>query len=395
MTSGRLLWNRWLENGKYKARTMRLVLDWTVMVYFVIPGAVIGFFVYRSWWEEMPGWIEYIPFPLAWIAVFFILWNGHFQTYVREADRIFLLKKTDLFMGLKQGGMILSYILEMPKAGFLALLIVPFWFEYYHLNGLQLFFFISLWVTLKWLIMAASGYLNASLRGWRTLLKNIPLMIAAGAIWHTSYLAFQSHHGWGIMAICLFNMIGSMALNYRRFTSIHTFEQDLAIDERERQKQSEFLLGVSMDVEKLPTPRPIRTSPRLYSQSNRLFQKRTEAAGFLELFIKVTTRSTDYLFGYLRILGVTAAALIIVPPMWVKMGVAVAGFFALLIWCGAVWHRVVGSHPFSRKYAGKEGYQKGKTAVAALLAVPYAGMCLLYLFIMPSIQNALSLWIDG
>lgn len=395
MNSRRLLWKRLLENGKYKMKSIRSVMDWTVVVYFVIPGIVIGFFVYRSWWMEVPGWIHYIPFSFLFIAFFFLLWNGYFRTYVREADSIFLLKKERLFIGLKKGGLLLSYIFEIPKTCLLALLIAPFWFQYYGFNGLQLLFFFSLWMTLKWLIMAVSGRLDVQLRGWRSLLRNIPFWIGAGVIWYGSFQAFGHENVLLIILISLFNTVFSIVLNYPRFTSIHTFEQDLAIDEREKQKQTGLLLGLSMDIERLPKPRPIRKSPRLYAQSNRLFQKRSETTGFLELFIKATTRNTEYFWGYLRILGVTAAALVMIPPLWMKLGIAVCGFFTVIVWSGTLWHKVVGSHPFTKQYLGKEGYYKGKNAVTAVLAVPFTGMCLIYLFVMPYIQQVLTLFLPG
>ena len=372
---------------------MRSVMDWTVIVYLVIPGIVIGFFIYRSWWVEVPGWIHYIPFSFVFLASFFLLWGGYFKTYVRAADSIFLLKKERLFIGLKKGGMLLSYILEMPKACLIALLIAPFWHQYYHFNGLQLFSFLCLWITLKWLIMAVSGRLDVHLRGWRSLLKNIPLWIGAGVIWYASFQAFGHGNVLLMILISLFNTVFSIVLNYPRFTSIHTFEQDLAIDEREKQKQTGFLLGLSMDMEKLPKPRPIRKSPRLYAKSNRLFQKRTVTNGYLELFMKVTTRNTEYILGYLRILGVTAAALVVIPPLWVKLGIAVCGFFTVMVWSGSMWEKIVGSHPFTKQYSGKEGYYKGKKAVTAALAVPYTGMCLVCLFALPFIENVITLFL--
>lgn len=395
MNSRRLLWNRLLENAKYKMKAIRSVMDWTVVVYFVIPGIVIGFFVYRSWWVEVPGWIHYIPFSLVFIASFFLLWGGYFKTYVREADSIFLLKKEHLLIGLKKGGILLSYLFEIPKTCLLALLMAPFWYQYYDFNGLQLLSFFSLWVTLKWLIMAVTGRLDVYLRGWRSLLRNIPLWIGAGVIWYVSFQAFGHGHVIFIILISLLNTVCSIVLNYPRFTSIHTFEQDLAIDEREKRKQTEFLLGLSMDMEKLPKPKPLRKSPRLYAKSNRLFQKRTETTGYLELFIKATTRNIEYFFGYLRILGVTAAALVMIPPLWMKLGIAACGFFAVIVWIGSVWQKVVGSHPFTKQYSGKEGYYKGKKAMTAALAVPYTGMCLVYLFVMPYIQNVLTLFLRG
>ncbi|WP_339162086.1 ABC transporter permease [Siminovitchia sp. FSL W7-1587] len=395
MNSGRLLWTRVLENGKHKLKTMRAVMDWTIIVYFVIPSIVIGFFIYRSWWLEMPGWIQHIPFSFLFIGSFFLLWNSHFRTYVREADTIFLMKKERLFIGLKKGGILFSYTFEILTAGLLALLIAPFWFQHYGFTGLQLLSFCISWITLKWLVMAVSGRLDVQLRGLISILRNIPLVIGAGAIWYVSFLAFEHGSILLIILISLLNTVGSIVLNYPRFTSIHTFEQDLAIDEREKRKHTEFVLGMSSDIEKLPKLGTVRKNPRLYSKSNRLFKKRTEMVGYLELFIKVTTRNTEYFWGYVRIIGVTVAALIMLPPLWMKIGITACGLFTVVAWSGSIWHKIVGSHPFTKLYSGKDGYFKGKNTVTAVLAVPFTVICLAYFFVIQYVQKSIPLFLNG
>lgn len=394
MDSHELLFHRIKENWNYKYKIIRSIVDWTVLVYLVIPSAVIGIFVYRSWWIELPGWIEAVPFPLFFAIYFFLLWGGYFKTYVREADSVYLRKNERLMLGMKQGGIIFSYLSEILLAALLGAAILPIWFNHYGKGYKELALFLGLWVSLKWLIMAVHGMLNVHLKGWRGLLRSIPVVAGAAALWWAGFVAFQSgsHFLFLIMAL---NSFVSMLLLKKRFTSIHTFEQDLSIDEKDKSKYVEMIFGLSMDMEKLPKPRPVRKSPRLYSKSNRIFKMRTQRNGFLELFIKVATRDTEYIRGYLQVLGVTAAAIVFVPPLWIKITVAAAGFLFLIVWIGSVWHKVIGSHPFTRKYSGKEGYLKGKKLITMVLAIPFFIICGFNIWFIQFIRSLFSLFLNG
>ncbi|MBS4200060.1 ABC transporter permease [Bacillus sp. FJAT-49732] len=371
MNSWQLLFKRISQNWKQQFAVVKRVVDWTVLVYLVIPTIVISFFIYQSWWIQIPGWMRILPLSAIFVLFFLFLWGDHFLTYVREADRIFLRKKEKLFLGMKRGGIIYSYAFQWWSAATLCLFIAPLWFIHFDLQVGQLILFAALWVSLKWFIMAVKGKLDVELRGWRSLLRGIPLFIGAAIIWTWCYKAFINDNILMIATLIFINTIVSIWLVRSRFTSVHTFEKDLAIDELEKNKYMEIIFGLSMDMEKMPKPVPVRNSPRLYSKSNRIFKNRTPKNGFIELFIKATTRNIEYIIGYFQIMGVTSAAMVILPPIWLKVTMASLGTIFLLIWLGSVWHKVIGSHSFTKKYASEEGYFEGKKMVTTVLAIPF------------------------
>ncbi len=389
MNSSQLLFHRIRENWKYKYKMIKTIIDWTILIYIVVPAAIITIFVYRSWWIDPPFWIASVPFPLIFAVYFFLLWGGNFKTYTREADIIFLRKNEKLMLGMKRGGIIISYLTEVLLAVFLAVLISPLWIIHYGLSLKELVLFIGIWVSLRWLVMAVNGQLDVHLKGWRNLVRSIPVVVGAGSIWWLSYKALQSGSLLLVFMIIILNGITSMLLLKKRFTTIHTFEQDLLIDEKDKSKYTEMIFGLSMDMEKLPKPKPVRKSPRLYSESNRIFKNRSPRNGFLELFIKATTRDMEYVRGYFQILGTTVAAIIILPPLWLKITIAAGGVLFLTVWIGSVWHKLIGSHPFTKKYSGDEGYIKGKQVVTAVLLIPFVTICLLNVWILPWIHSFL------
>ncbi|MCJ8009543.1 ABC transporter permease [Lederbergia wuyishanensis] len=371
MNSTQLLFKRIKQNWKQQFAVIKRVVDWTVLVYLVIPAVVISLSVYRSWWVQIPDWMTYLPFQGIFLLFFLFLWGEHFLTYVREADRIFLRKKEKLFLGMKRGGIIYSYIFQWLSAVTICILIAPLWFKYFDLRLGQLILFAGLWVSLKWMIMAVKGKLDVELRGWRSLLRGVPLFFGAAIIWIWCYKAFINDNILIIFIIIIINSVVSYILVQSRFRSVHTFDKDLAIDELERSKYLEVIFGISMDMEKMPKPVPVRRNPRLYSKSNRIFRNRTPKNGFIELFIKATTRNIEYIIGYFQIMGVTSAAMVILPPLWLKITMAVLGTIFLLIWLGSVWHKVIGSHSFTKKFATQEAYYEGKKVVSTILLIPF------------------------
>lgn len=371
MTSRQLLWQRLKQHWKGQYGVLKSVIDWTVFVYFVIPATVISFFVYKSWWTEIPSWMDGIPVGILFLIFFFLLWGDHFLTFVREADRIFLKRNEKLFLGLKRGGIIYSYLFECLSAAGLCLAIAPFWFRHFDLNIIQLLLFACLWVSLKWLIMGIKGKVDVMIRGWRSFLRGIPIFLGALLIWQFSYRFFIDQAYLLCVALIFFNSFISIALVRPRFTSVYNFERDLAIDQLEKSKWTETIFRISMDIEKIPISYSNRKSPRLYSRSNQIFKKRTPKNGFLELFIKVITRDKQYMLSYFQIIGWTSAAAFFLPPIWLKVAVVGSGCIFLLSWIGNVWHKVIASPPFTRKYASEDAFFVGKRSVTAVAVIPF------------------------
>lgn len=374
MNSFNLLFDRIRQNWKFHYGIFKTVIDWTVMVYLIVPAIVIGAFIYHSWWSYIPYWIIGIPYTIFFLILFFFLWGGNFQTFVREADGVYLRKNECLLLRLKQGGILYSFIMEWILATFLFFIISPFWIKYYEMSIGSLILFQFMWMSLKWLIMAVKGRMNVLATGWRNIFRSLPLVIIAIIIWYLSYKALALGNIMLMISIILLNVLISLLLIRRRFISIETFEQDLAIDEMEKTKYINLIFGMSMDMDKMQRQSSIKRRPSLYSRSNRIFKYRTPTKGFLELFIKATTRNTEYIFGFLKITGITTAAIIAVPPIWLRLMIICLAYIFLISWIGSVWHKLIGDHPFTKKYKEDIEYFQGKRMVTIILSIPFVGV---------------------
>lgn len=371
VNSGKLFFHRLRQNWFYQYNIVKTIADWIIILYILVPSIIASFIMYRSWWIELPQWVEVIPFSLLFILSFLLLFilGGHFRTFIRDADRIFLMKNRPLYIRLKQTTMLYSFATPILQTIMIGLLIAPFCLQIYQLKYGQLSLFLALYLSSNWFVMGVKGKLNVHVGGWRNALQTIPVFIGIGIIWFLFYNALQANQTLSMMGIILFNLVCSVLLIKERFTSVKTFDQDLAIEEFERNKYISLIFSISMDVEKpLKTSTP-RKKPLLYAKSNRLFRKRTAKNAFLELFIKVTTRNIEYLLRYFQLIGITSIAMILIPVFWYRLAIFIFGVFFVRSWIKNIWDIVVGQHAFTIKYAQMDSYFQGRKIVTLVLSV--------------------------
>src|SRR5699024_11809925 len=111
---------------------------------------VYGFIIYSSSLIEHPYCFVLLPIPLMFILLFFFIWSRHFQTYIRDADRIFLMKNRPLYIGLKQITILYTFATPIFYTTMIGLLIAPFWLKLYQLEFKQLLLFIFLFLSSRW-----------------------------------------------------------------------------------------------------------------------------------------------------------------------------------------------------------------------------------------------------
>ena len=74
----------------------------------------------------------------------------------------------------------------------MACLVAPFWLHFYQMSVGKLMIFTGLFVSFKWLIMAIRGRLNVQFRGWRSVIRLLPIFIGAIFLWQMCYKIYQT-----------------------------------------------------------------------------------------------------------------------------------------------------------------------------------------------------------
>lgn len=90
MNSHSLFFRRLTEEVKFQYGELRSILDWTIIVYLLLPSLVIFSFIYRSWWLAQPEWIADLPlFFFLFYTGYLAAWVGNYRTFILEADKAF------------------------------------------------------------------------------------------------------------------------------------------------------------------------------------------------------------------------------------------------------------------------------------------------------------------
>lgn len=113
-----------------------------------------------------------------------------------------------------------------------------------------------------------------------------------------------------------------------------------------------------------------RTKPLIFKKSKRLFKNRIPVNAFLELFIKVFFRNPVYWSSFLQLVSATGAAVIFIPPYWLKGAVFIGFILMLHSWLSMIWDRVTISHPLTKKYGEQQAFFSArKKAIHLLLSL--------------------------
>lgn len=364
MTSFQIFKRRMFRDWQYQLRAFRSIADWTIWLYIIIPGMAIFFFMYRSWWiEATPNWLEWVPLNLFFLIGSLFVWDGSFRSFIDEADKVFLVKKRNLFLQLKKWGFMYSVLYQGILTGIAIVVLLPFMIQHYQLSWLHALSFFFYVLGLKYFLM----YISLQLK--RIDIKLLRIFITILLFVFISIFSFYVSALWNQFTVLI--LIGiilgglGIGLYYPMLKRTSMLDVELAKEREEKLKVINLIYTVSFDIEK---PKGnTREKPWLFRNSYLIFKNRTAKNGFLELFMKVFIRDSSHIMTYFQICSVTVAALIIVPPVWIKVIIFGAFLFMMWIWLEGIWERIVLQHPFSKKYIEHDSYFAAKKITIAVL----------------------------
>lgn len=368
VNSRKLFFSRLIKNWRYQWNVFRSIADWTVIIYILVPAVIFCGIIYRSWWIELPVWIHNIPFIIPFFFLSFLAWIGHIRTYLVEADKVFLVKQLNLVWRLK----ILSYcnsllwqILVMGT-GFLCLL--PFLLHYYLLSWqeiLVLFVYFnalqSCFLLLKYHIRKIASIFQKSF---------IMFFLFLICIWSSQwiYRIVANQYYVPVYVISGILLILSIFFSLKALHKIGSLDLHIEMEQERKTSMVQFIYLAAPEIEK-----PVimnRKKPRTFKNSKRIFKKRTPSNGFIELFIKIILRNSSYLYGYFMLINSTTWAMIIVPPLWLKIIIFIGFSIMMYGWLISLWNKVCQYHPLMKKYMESDDFfsarKKGVMVMIAL-----------------------------
>ncbi|RHW37376.1 hypothetical protein D1B31_16585 [Neobacillus notoginsengisoli] len=329
LTGRSLFFKRYRTELKYQAGVIRSVLDWTIWVYLVLPGLVIGGFMYAEALEEP---ITGIPFQLVVIGLLLTTLGGSIRTMLEEADLLFLLQEKGILREMKKHAFIHSVTRGLMVAALIFGLVMPLLARGYMLGPFEIAALFFAVFAIKLLLMTMNKrIINKYIRIAATflvLVAGIPFLLLLPA-WMYGIVGI-------LMSLVLF------AYNWAGTESDHTFFRDIEIEAAERRKWTGMILHFSPEIEHPPSRQKKR--PIMFPYSERIFKKRTPENGLLEIVLKSFFRNWKEVGSVLQMASITSFA-IFSTPLLLKWGIYLFFLAFLSIWLDSSFKRMATS-PF-------------------------------------------------
>jgi len=326
----------------YQWGVFKSVVDRTIFLYLFIPALAIGGYHYYIWWSEIPSWVNGFPLTFLFILLYFFCWEGRIRTFLEEADQLFLLQKRYLVVALKKSTRNL-YVLGY-SVGVLILvgILAPFLFNYYNLSWLEILMVTFYFISLKALILGWKQYLDDIVSAWKKGFFTVLLFVALGAFTFSFVTWALEQFTFLLLMIGLIQWYLFWVKSSKRIYKLTTFSKDVEVENMLKLKYVRNIFVFSEYVEK--TPNQKKRSSLFYRNSKRIYNKRNRQKSLQELFIKVLFRNKMYLFQCLQISSITTAALIVIPPIWIKCMIFFGYIIILRMWIKIVYKRTMSNH---------------------------------------------------
>lgn len=314
MRASTLLWKRWLDNARFQVRAWRMGIDWTVLLYIVIPAISFVVYVYRSWWIAPPVWMTQLPFPGFLLLIYIYTWIGSLRMFLEEADQLFLLQKRSFYLSFRRLGIFYSLGKSLFGVIFILILSLPYLTLQTTSIGeiLFLFLMLALW-KMVFLLVKHSLFLLVARRFIQSFILAVLFFISLPIY----FFGFARSSLAATLTIIL-GLCAAIALLFRlKAMAVSHFHEEVVKEVETRYKVVSLFLMRSgtVDVQKSKQ----RRRPSVFRRSNQWFKNRNLPNVVFEHFVKAWLRKWQNIFDYIRFFSISIVALLLFPTGWNKL----------------------------------------------------------------------------
>lgn len=382
---GQLFRRRVLSHWKHQISVMKSVADWTVMLYILIPGLLLGGGLYMELWTSpLPAWVEWIPQQAAAAALLF-MFSGNVLLFVEEGDMLFLRQQPRWMKGLMLRGMVYSITVTTLKGLLFLLIALPFLYRGFQLDS---------WTLIAWGLLAAgtSWCTNLMVQRIRVRFLGFKKWLFSNFMRWLSYAfyltIFTILPGMPTSAavIGLLLMAVAVLLMRLRLSMQGSFTADTREDARIRLQLTDIVL-----VQAVGKPPRIRSKAWLFRRSHRIYRSNAPEKRFAGAGVKAFLRNPENLLLYVQ-LSVVAIPAVLFPPIVIKL-IMYGALMLLVSYLLRIKWTAFAEAEFSLvlPFSGTQQMSAGTLAVRTLMLIPALIISLAFSFsIWPSWIGLLS-----
>lgn len=283
----KLFLRRLLDDARAQYKVIAVVIDWIIMLYIVVPVALILASVYVQLWQiTLPNWVVNMPFQYTTFIFVLVTILGSLILRLEAADVLFIKQHTKVMNGLKRYGLLYSLLIQGLVIGIILFYLSPIFVRVYGMNVIAIIQLFLVMYLLKSIYMILANLIQVCIKGWRSKVILFILTPATiGVYW--LWLNFMRNQYFILFALSLVLLLGFMS--WYRLTKVDRFEAELAEDQRIKGKLTAFLVTQAVG-----KPRKLRTKPTLFKKSNKLFKLRSPENRLAEIMIKSFIRGEGF-----------------------------------------------------------------------------------------------------
>lgn len=367
MNSLQVLINRIKKDYMYQFRIWKNVLDWTVMLYILIPAIVAAVIIYRSWWLELPSWSNLLSVSVIASAFYIGAWSGVYRLFVKEADGIFYLKHTSDFISMKKWAFTYEILKTILRIVLLMFVFLPF---LHNMDLFEIVCFLFYLIAMSFFIQSLHLKIRFSYNGWKQ------------KIWHTTLFIVFFFGNLSLFILEGSTMLLIMIAILLAFVSFYLvqpivcttrfFQDECLLENEQRLRFVTVIFGLSPSIEK---PKIIKRK-KPFILRHKLFKQRNAQKGFIELFCKIFLRNFLYVGGYFRLIAVTSAAIFILPLV-LKLVIGFGFCFFIISWIEGVWDKIIAANPISKRYSDHQAFYQARQKTVWFFTILSGGILLI------------------
>ncbi|MDK8182804.1 ABC transporter permease [Paenibacillus sp. UMB4589-SE434] len=337
-----LAYRRWRLNLNYQWNALRIVMDWTVMLYIIVPALLLGLKFYYSWWTDAVVIPQQSLFQTLWIYPFFVtIMMSRVRTWSEGGDILFLRQHPVWYETFVRFGLLELAVRQTLLTGALTILLLPWLIRGYHFDTAS--------VIMLSLLAGLIGCLHALVRNQITVRMNGWKRVVWGWIWNVAILLafryiiismlsylFAGAALAGLLIICIY-MLARWRIHVR-----YTFDRDVDVETGFKMKLTSLLLKQALGKQ----PRRKRgKKPLLFPHSGYWKQLNTAGERIGAIAVKTMWRSSVHVLFYCQLIGVGMIALFIVTLKAASLLMLVFPVLCAILgyWLNSYWRELVGS----------------------------------------------------
>ncbi|MGI5902491.1 MAG: ABC transporter permease [Desulfitobacteriia bacterium] len=335
MTAKRLFLDRVLREWRFHLRTLKIVVDWVISLYFIVPILVFGVATYFTWLKTPPLWLEQLPLiNLAGVLVIFII-RGYIRVFMEEADKLFLFQQRQWLKEIKKMGIIYSLIINAVISSIIFLVLTPFLLLQYKVGPYSIAVWCILVVILKTMSGVGKQLAGYIFSGWRLRLIIWLIYSLIGSYYFISLMYLEKRILFSVLT--LISIIVFILFTRRLLDFPNTFCKDIIREKFIKYRFVNFIMSAS-GYDQRKSIILFRKRPLFFRSSGHIYKQRTTENILAETFLKTTLRnSKDILYMFQTVIICTLFSLAL-PKGWKWAGLIVFAFLFVKI-CGLCWGR--------------------------------------------------------